>query len=247
MTTEREAPATNRPYPPPSNMTAVLQRLRSRNLPEHVNIEYLRDAGIPDGTLTRTFFGLRFLGLVNEYGEPSSALRQIATSTDEEYQTTLAGLMRTAYEEVFASIDPSQDDQSRIVNFFRRYTPASQRDRMVIFFLGMCREAGIPTLDAPRRRETATASRTRSKTTTATKSRKRENPSGDSKPPGAGTHSALEMLIRSLPPVGQPFPADRREQWMNMAKATLEFMYPETTERQVGIAIDGSDEIESET
>lgn len=154
MIVDGEVVGTRRPYTPPSNVTGVLQRLRSRNLPDRVDAEYLRDAGVPEGTITRTLFALEFLGLVEE-GEPTQALRSIAISTDEEYQAILSGLVRQAYEDVFKVIDPAQDSQDRIVNFFRRYTPASQRDRMVIFFLGMCREAGIPTLDAPRQRSSA--------------------------------------------------------------------------------------------
>jgi len=148
---EPAAPGTNRPYGPPSNVTLILQRLRSRNMPDQVDNEYLRDAGIPDGTINRTMFGLVFLGLVEDDG-PTPALIAISTATDEEYRAILSGLVREAYREVFEVLDPAQDDQGRILNFFRRYTPGSQRSRMVMFFLAMCREAGIPTLDAPRQR-----------------------------------------------------------------------------------------------
>ena len=123
----------NRPYPPPSNVIAVIQRLRNKNLPESVNSEYLRDSNIPEGTISRTIFALRFLGLINEKGEPTAALRAIASSTDEEYEKILGGLIRNAYREVFIEVNPSVDSQLRIVNFFRRYTPASQRERMVVF------------------------------------------------------------------------------------------------------------------
>src|SRR3990167_4468206 len=42
-------PDSNRPYAAPANIISVLQRLRSRKLPEVVDVDYLRDAGIPDG------------------------------------------------------------------------------------------------------------------------------------------------------------------------------------------------------
>ena len=38
------------------------------------------------------------------------------------------------------------------MNAFQRYTPRSQHNRQVMLFLGLCREAWIPTLDVPRRR-----------------------------------------------------------------------------------------------
>jgi hypothetical protein len=239
-------PATNRPYPPPSNVIAILQRIRSRNLPERIDADYLRDAGTPEGTVNRVLFALRFLGLI-EGDSPSAALRGIATSTDEEYREALAGVLRERYREVFQAVDPAQDSQDRIVNVFRRFTPGSQRERMVIFFLGMCREAGIPTLDVPRQRSTVISSPGRRPTRTATAAPRTIGANGDMTPRrqrvtahgveeaprgvsgygGAVLAPALELLVRSLPPVGSPMTKERREQWLQMARATLAFVYPE--------------------
>jgi len=218
----------NRPYPPPSNVVSVLQRLRSRNLPERVDAEYLRDAGVPEGTVHRTLFALRFLGLTTAKGEPTAALQSMHTSTDEEYQATLAGLVREAYSEVFNAVDPSVDAHDRIVNVFRRYTPASQRNRMAIFFLGMCRAAGIPTLDVPRQRA-MNASRP-----TARPAPVRTARPAHSVPPGRRQGSdvppALDGLMKSLPAPGAPLSSERRRQWLKMAEATLTFLYPEEFE-----------------
>ena len=225
----------NRPYAPPSNVIAVIQRLRNRNLPESVNSEYLKNTSIPDGTITRTLFSLRFLGLIDEAGEPTEALRSIASSTDEEYVEILSGLIRHAYREVFGKIDPKVDSQSKIVNFFRHYIPASQRERMVIFFLGMCREARIATQDVPRQRKSrATIARPSIfKTPQSCSCRKSKN-GGPYRRVKTGLrpvepiHPVLESLIRSLPPAGEPFPLLSRQQWLNAVEATIEFLYPET-------------------
>jgi hypothetical protein len=230
----------NRPYAPPSNVTAVLHRLRSRNLPDRVDGEYLRDAGVPEGTVGRTLFALRFLDLITNDGQPSQALRSIHTSTDEEYRTILSGLIREAYTDVFNVVDPAEDSQASILNVFRRFTPASQRNRMVIFFLGMCREAGIPTLDVPRQRamsEPRPASRTRPQ------GRVRRPPAqqppsgrgGQTPPATTDVHPALLGLIQSLPSPGQPLSSERREHWISMARATLTFMYPEETASQPAV------------
>jgi hypothetical protein len=145
------------------------------------------------------------------------------TSPDEEYSTILSGLVREAYGEVFDVINPAEDSQDRIVNVFRRYTPASQRNRMVIFFLGMCREAGIPTLDVPRQRGMAEARPGRLGTTPPRSPRR---PSGAPSRSMGGIPPALELLVRSLPPDGSPLSAKRRERWLKMAEATLDFVYP---------------------
>lgn len=218
----------NRPYASPSNVTAVLLRLRSRNMPERIDNEYLRDAGVPEGSVHRTMFALRFLGLVNE-GVPSSELRALASSTDEEYRNILARTIRSAYREVFDVVDPAEDQQNRIVNFFRRYTPASQRERMVVFFLGMCREAGIATLESTRQRSSSvsvgskrsTAARTVAGKPAASKS------NGGEVTTSSGIAPALELLVRSLPPEGTPMTEARRQQWLTMAEAAMAFVYPD--------------------
>lgn len=205
----------NRPYPPPSNVISVLQRLRTRNLPERIDTEYLRDAAVPEGTITRTLFATRFLGLINEANEPTEQLKSIHTSTAEEYQKILSGLIRESYKDIFNVVDPSKDSQDRILNIFRRYKPASQRNRMVIFFLGMCREAGISTLDLPKARSMSENSASR-------------RGRGSTPIKESDINPALDGLIRSLPKPGKCLSPERRKQWLDMADATLRFIYPET-------------------
>jgi hypothetical protein len=203
-------------------------------LPEYVDAEYLRDAGIPEGTIGRTLFALRFLGIIEEGGIPTSALRSIHTSTDEEYRTVLAGLVREAYKEVFNVVDPAEDTQDRIINVFRRYTPASQRSRMAGFFLGMCREAAIPTLDVPRQRAMVGTRQVANKPSARPSSTEKTGPAPGVTHPKAGYPSgvppALDGLVRSLPAEGTPLSITRRQQWLKMAEATLAFVYPEEAE-----------------
>lgn len=235
MTMESEEQEINRPYGPPSNVISVLHRLRSRNLPETVDAEYLRDAGVPEGTLGRTLFGLRFLGLIDEAGNPTQPLKSIHTSTDEEYRAILAGLIREAYAEVFNVIDPAEDSQDRILNVFRRYTPASQRSRMVVFFLGMCQEASIPTLDVPRQRAMSGGRQViRPSPVRVGDAGARARPRVKAALPSISDAApALEGLIRSLPSPGTPLSQERRQQWLKMAEATLAFVYPEEVEEIV--------------
>ena len=220
-------PDTNRPYAPPSNVTALLERLRSRNLPERIDVDYLLDAGISKGTVTRALFGMRFIGLIGEAGEPTEALRTINQSTDDEYRTVLAGLIGEAYVEVFNSVDPGTEPHASILNVFRRYTPASQRNRMVIFFLGMCREAGIPVQDVPRQRRMAEpgARQARPPVPRRRTAQQQATPRAVS-----GVNPALQGLIAALPPEGTVLTEAKRKQWLDMADAALAFVYPEQAE-----------------
>lgn len=245
-----DAGSTNRPYPPTSNLAGLLHRLRDRNPPTRIDNEYLRDIGISEGIISRLLFALRFLNLIDGDSSPTATLRSIATSTDEEYREILVSVLKEAYSEVFERVDPTQDTQDRILNVFRRYTPASQRERMVMFFLGMCREAGMEVIDAPRQRSSAATRRTGAakpgKKTAPTQ--RRVTPKNgstehrDETQDTVGISPALLLLIRALPPEGSPLPVPKRERWLRMAEATLTFMYPE----QVEEAGNGSDSKEGE-
>jgi len=163
-----------RPYAPAANVIAVLERVRRVNLPDVVDADLLRIAGVSEGATTRVAYALRFLRLTDQNGRPTDKLRAIAKAPDEEWRDLLAGVIREAYSADFARLDPGQDAQPRIVSAFKRYEPRSQTDRMVMLFLGLCRAAGIPVLDAPRERQNQArpASRSRGASTPAAGSTK---------------------------------------------------------------------------
>ena len=141
-----------RPYAPPANMQAFLHRLRRMNMPPGITRDLLKTIGISENIIPRLFATLRFLELITDKDEPTDTLRGLAGSTEDEYRQLLEKTIRSAYADDFQSIDPSRDTQERVMNAFQRYTPRSQHSRQVMLFLGLCREAGIPTVDVPRRR-----------------------------------------------------------------------------------------------
>ena len=141
-----------RPYAPPANMQAFMHRLRRMNMPPRITRDILKTAGISENIVPRLFATLRFLELITDTGEPTATLKGLAGSTEDEYRQLLERTLRTAYADDFESIDPSKDPQERIMNAIQRYNPRSQNSRQVMLFLGHCREAGIQTLDVPRRR-----------------------------------------------------------------------------------------------
>jgi Family of unknown function (DUF5343) len=142
-----------RPYAPAANVVAALDRIRRVNLPDLIDVDFLRIAQVPEGTQGRVLQALRFLRLVDVTGRPADRLRALARAADDEYRDLLASVIREAYASDFARIDPAQDTQSRIMSAFQRYEPRSQTYRMAMLFLGLCRAAGIPVLDAPRERQ----------------------------------------------------------------------------------------------
>ena len=153
------APEQSRPYAAPANIIGVLTRARSRNLPEYITNDFLRLSDIPETVYGRVMQALRFLAMVTEDGQPSETLRAISAAPEAQYKELLGAALRTAYAEDFERVDPAQDPQSKIQDAFAPYQPRSQTQRMVILFLGLCREAGIPVLDIPRDRKMQTASK----------------------------------------------------------------------------------------
>lgn len=142
-----------RPYASPSNVIQVIQRARTRNLPDKVDDDFLRVAGIGDAVHGRVLEALRFLDLIHPDGQPTETLIAISGAPEEEYRALLGTAIQEAYaEDLQRGIDPAQDTQAQIVDAFRRYQPRSQTSRMVMFLLAMCREAGLPVSEAPRER-----------------------------------------------------------------------------------------------
>jgi hypothetical protein len=142
-----------RPYAAPANVIAVLKRARSRNLPERIDVDFLRLAEVPEASYRRVTVALRFLRLIDEGRRPTDTLKALAAARDEEYVNLLSAVIRDAYKEDFNRIDPAEDTNAKIVAAFQPYQPRSQTDRMVMLFLGLCREAGIPVSEAPRERK----------------------------------------------------------------------------------------------
>lgn len=146
-----------RPYAPSANVLAVIERVRRLNLPQSVDADFLRLADVPEGSLGRVAFALRFLGLTDANARPTDQLRAIARATDEEYRELLAGVVQSAYAVDFARVNVAEETQAKIISAFQRYEPRSQTTRMVTLFLGLAKAAGIPIMETPRDRTTQAA------------------------------------------------------------------------------------------
>jgi hypothetical protein len=150
MVSEREGHY--RPYAPTANVQALLHLLRRMNMPPRITRGFLRGIDISENIVPRVLATIRFLGMIQDDGQPTDILRALAGSTEDRYRQLLEQTIRSAYADELQTIDPTKDPQERIHGAFQRYTPRSQHSRQVMLFLGLCREAGIPTVDAPRRR-----------------------------------------------------------------------------------------------
>jgi hypothetical protein len=136
-------PNGNAPYAPVKNVLDVIEAHRERGARPIDNNLLLR-LSVPEGNVGRTIQALRLLDLIDEAGEPMSALAEMRrASTDDEYCARLEQVIRAAYDDVFQVVDPMTATPDAIDGAFRLYEPGSQRSRMVTLFLGLCEEARI--------------------------------------------------------------------------------------------------------
>ena len=154
-----EADQDIRPYAATANVMAVLERVRARNLPETLDNNFFRTAGISDIVIGRVRQALRFLDFIQEDDAPTDRLRAYAAAGDA--RQILESAIRDAYRQDFKNTAPEADGQETILRAFQPYKPRSQTARMVMLWLGLCREAGIPVRDAPRERKMQPATRRR--------------------------------------------------------------------------------------
>lgn len=231
--TEGELQEARRPYAATANVVAVLRRTQTRNLPEVIDEDFYRLVDIPDVVFGRVREALRFLDMTGDDGRPTDRLRSLAGSEDEEFRTGLAAAIRDAYADDFGRIDPAQDTQPQIVSAFRRYQPRSQTARMVMLFLGLCREAGIPVLDAPRERTMRSSSRpsttTRPKASGAAASRSKNGTAAPGRKPPAEPAAPGVLFGVTEADIGALDEDEFQEVWAALGKIARKRAQPKTS------------------
>lgn len=222
------------PYAATSNVMDVIMRKRERGLPGQVSPAALETISIPKGNASRTLQALNFLGLIDTDGTQTTLFEKLARAGEDDggFVRSLEGVVREAYEKVFAIVDPVLDSEVAVRDAFRQFEPEAQRDRMVTFFLGMCESAGIVQgKTRERRRETKRNAnglnrRTRSVTTTDSV-RETHTPASDTIPRRISDEDSEYRLVFALMqqlPNDRQWNADRRQKWFAAVQASVDLI-----------------------
>jgi Family of unknown function (DUF5343) len=190
------------PYAPHSAITDIIARYRSRGLPTPIDAEVLGRAGVSESLIT----------------------------PEGEYKQRLADWLKAAYADVFAFVDPSNDDETSIRDAFRNYQPIGQQSRMVTLFQGLCAAAGLMAEKPQQVRSPSAAPRARPATTmvraASSKSSAKGNQVNSGFTGGSNVPPPLAGLLASLPAMGAGWTQAERDKYVTTFGAVLDFCFP---------------------
>jgi hypothetical protein len=226
VTAERPAP-----YAPTSAVLSLIERHRNKGLPPTLDSDVLARSGISASLIPRTLQAMQTLDLIGDDGKLSPTLEALRLAPEAEFKARLAEWLNGAYADALRYVDPSVDDEIRIRDAFRSYSPVGQQARMVTLFTGLFAAAGI----APERQRAA-APRKPSRPASnggassarrlETKAPKQDSAKSDVRPLQAGLPPALSGLLLSLPANGDSWTKAERDRFIATFGAVLDFCFP---------------------
>lgn len=215
------------PYAPASAVIDIVTRYRNRGLIFPVTADVLARAGVSDSLIPRTLQALITLDLIKEDGNPTDTLEGIRLAPEAEYKKRLEDWLKGAYADVFAFVDPTTDDETRVRDAFRSYQPVGQQARMVTLFQGLCAAAGL-TAEKPAKAKTQSPPpRNFSPLARKRLVQSATNKSGAAKTSVAhtGIPAPLAGLLASLPPEGGDWTKAQRDKFITTFGAVLDFCF----------------------
>ena len=157
MAIEPKGPA---PYAPAQTVIDLLEGYRNRGFATPFTPEVLQKASIPDSLVNRTLQTFRLFDLIDDKGNPTDQLVAFKEARgDDEYKSCLQSWLTSIYTDVLKYADPATDEQKKVSEAFRGYTPEGQRGRMVTLMIGLFAYAGLIE-EPPKRPASPKANRT---------------------------------------------------------------------------------------
>lgn len=216
------------PYAAPENVVRVLDRVHSNGLRGKLDAGFLGQLGITENLVPRTLRALEFIGFTkeDEEGAPTPLLEQYIVSSEDDGKALLQEALRKAYEPIFRAVDPERDSRDKVHTAFKVMRPQSQWGRMVTFFLGMCRAAGMTVLEPPKERPgKGETSKERKVRIAAKREQKAKTPTVSPAPPMHSTTRTLDpALVGIMGKVADLETSADLEAWIEAFRATFCFV-----------------------
>jgi hypothetical protein len=217
------------PYTSPSAVIDIIQRHRSKGLPQPVNSEVLSRGGISESLIPRTLQTLQSLDLIDDQGKITQVFEGIRLAPEAEYQKRMAEWLNSAYADVLQYIDPATASEVEVRDAFRSYSPTGQQSRMVTLFIGLYAAAGIGAPKQAGKASSVPRSSTtpqRRKTFVKPAVKKTTDHGSVSFTSSSSFPPALEGLLKSLPTNGQGWTQEQRDKFFETFGAVLDFCIP---------------------
>ena len=226
------------PYTSPKVVVDLVQRHRSRGLPNPIDPETLGRVGVSESLIPRTLQSLVALDLIEENGRITDTFEGLRLAPEAEFQGKVKEWLDAAYADVLQFADPATDGETAVRDAFRSYKPVGQQDRMVSLFLRLYEMAGVGTAKADEPKP-----RPRPRLVLAGASRPREVAkapkqsalhaalsSGRPRTPVGGENVAIPPailgLLQSLPLDGKGWSAERQEGFLTAFAGVVKFCFP---------------------
>ncbi|MGH2849336.1 MAG: DUF5343 domain-containing protein [Solirubrobacteraceae bacterium] len=229
------------PYPPYGKVVQVIEQHRHVGLATPITRENVARLIDSDGLAPRVMRALHLFDLIDERGQPTPRFEALVDApTEEEFRQRFATILRAAYADVFQYLsDPRASSAERLDSLFRSYEPRGQRDRMVACFRGLCEYVGIMDAPdgAPAGQPPPTTRRRPARTRIPLSAASFATADGGTLPADpTGLHPFLQVLLAQLPEIGAVWPAERREDWTDLAAAGFRLLYQPSPEDETASA-----------
>jgi hypothetical protein len=213
------------PYGAFGTLSNTVERLaKEGGIPNQIDRSYL--SNLPGSAQTELLQSMRALGLVDEQLQPSRDLELLVQETDGR-GGVMQGILEGKYEGPLA-LGPFATQQ-QLEDEFRKYGITGNTLRKAIrFFLAAAKYADIavsPHFRSPKVDATA-------RTPRKTKTRETDGGGGgnanqgNSKlEPAVEHHPLIQGLFQELPSPGAPFPKQKQDDWLELARVTFRMIY----------------------
>jgi len=222
------------PYTSPKVVVDLVQRHRSRGLPNPIDPETLGRVGVSESLIPRTLQSLVALDLIEENGRITDTFEGLRLAPEAEFQGKVKEWLDAAYADVLQFADPATDGETAVRDAFRSYKPVGQQDRMVSLFLRLYEMAGVGTAKAdeprPRLRPVTAVARVREVAKAPKVSTLHAALSSGTRATAGAQAGAIPPailgLLQSLPLDGKGWSAERQEGFLTAFAGVVRFCFP---------------------